>query len=455
MITMKTSTHFSALAIIGVLLTTMGCDRAAPPVSADGSQPPSSAALDRVSAGPPVRKTLALYTQQPGRIAAYAEAPLFSKLAGYVQDVQVDIGDQVKKDQLLVQLFVPEYKDELEQKRGLLAQAEAEVQQSEAALIAMQASAHSATAQVALAEASIGRADGEYARSDSERQRLQQLVNTGSVTAKIGEEALNQFRSAESAKQEALANVESAKAQEREAEANINKSKADVIAAQARVRVAQANVTQAETMLAYTEIRAPFDGVVTQRGVDQGHYVHPASSPSSQPLLTVASTNKVRVFVDIPEMEAPLLDAGYDDENAGDKAVVRVQSLAEQVFEARVTRSSWSLDGQNRSLTAEINLPNKNGELLPGSFATVNILLEQRDDVLTLPITAVVRDGQKTFCCVVVAGQIEQRPIELGLRVKDEVEIASGLDGTEAVVLTRAGSLQSGQRVEIIAKGKA
>lgn len=449
---MKTNKRLLALSIVGLLLTSIGCDKTVQPIAADGS-PRSSAALDRVSAGPPARKTLTLTTQQPGRIEAFDEAPLFSKLAGYVDEVNVDIGDQVKKDQLLLQLFVPEYKDELEQKRGLLAQAEAEVQQSDAALIAMEATASSAKAMVAQAEASIGRAEGEYARSNSEHQRLQQLVKTGSVTAKLGDEALNQFRAAESAKQETLANVESVKAQMVEAEANINKAKADVSAAKARVRVAQASVTQAETMLAYTEIRAPFDGVVTKRRAVKGHYVHPANSSSSQPLLIVVSTEKVRVFVDIPEMEAPLLDAGYDVDGAGDKAVVRAQSLVDQVFEARVTRSSWSLDERNRSLTAEIDLANNDGKLLPGSFATVNILLEQRDDVLTLPITAIVRDGDKTFCCIVVAGQIEQRSIQLGLRVKDEVEIVSGLDGTEAVVLTRASSLQPGQRVEIIDKG--
>ncbi len=450
---MKTNKRFLALSIICVLLTSIGCEKPAQPVAADGA-PRSSAALDRVSAGPPVRKTLTLYTQQPGRIAAFEEAPLFSKLAGYVEAVKADIGDQVKKDQLLLQLSVPEYNDELEQKRGLLAQAEAEVQQSEAALIAMKAAAGSAKAMVALAEASIGRAEGEFARSNSERQRVQQLVNTGSVTAKLGDEALNQFRSAESAKKEALASIESAKAQMQEAEANINKSKADVTAANAHVRVAKANVTQAETMLAYTEIRAPFDGVVTHRGVDRGHYVHPASSSSSQPLLIVSSTDRVRVFVDIPEMEAPLLDAGYEDERAGDEAVVRAQSLTDLSFDARVTRSSWSLDGQNRSLTAEIDLANKDGELLPGSFATVSILLEQRDDVLTLPITAIVRDGESVYCCVVSAGQIEHRPIKLGLRVKDDVEIVSGLKGPEAVVLKRAASLQPGQSVVIIGSGK-
>lgn len=450
---MKPNKRHLALSIIGLLLISIGCDQTAQPVAADGSSR-SSAALDRVSAGPPVRKTLTLTTQQPGRIEAFDEVPLYSKLAGYVEEVKVDMGDRVRKGQLLLQLFAPEYEDELEQKLGLLAQAEAEVLQSEAALIAMEATASSAKAKVLLAEASIGRAEGEYARSSSESQRLQQLVKTGSVTAKLGDEALNQFRAAEAAQKETLANIESVKAQQREAEANINKARADVTASKARVRVAQASVTQAETMIAYTEIRSPFDGVVTKRGVVKGHYVHPADSSNSQPLLIVASTDKVRVFVDIPEMEAPLLDAGFDDKHAGDKAAVRAQTLVDQVFEARVTRSSWSLDKQNRSLTAEIDLANINGELLPGSFATVSILLEQRDDVLTLPITAVVRDGEETFCCVVVAGQIEQRPIKLGLRVKDDVEIVSGLEGTEAVVLTRAASLQPGQRVEMIDQGK-
>ncbi len=447
---MTTKHYFINLSLLGWLVIGVGCNKPSQSVATGEAQGNSAASLDRVEAGPPKRKTLMLYTQQPGRIAAFAETPMFSKLAGYVEEVKADIGDRVKKDQLLIQLFVPEHKDELEQKRGLLAQAEAEVQQAEAALIAMEAAAGTAKALVAQAEASMGRAEGDYARWDSERQRMQQLVKTGSVTAKLGEEALSQFRTAESAKQEALANIESAQAHMREAEANISKAKADVIASKARVRVAESGVTQAATMLAYTELRAPFDGIVTQRRVDTGHFVHPAGSSNSQPLLTVASTDKVRVFVDIPETEAPLIDAGFDDEHLGDTVVIRVQSLAEQVFEARVTRSSWSLNGQNRSLTAEIDLPNKDGALLPGSFATVNILLDQSDDVLTLPITAIVREDDNTYCCVVVAGQIEHRSIKLGLRVSDEVEIISGLDGTEAVVLTRATSLQAGQQVEII-----
>lgn len=446
---MKRIHRIAILLLTGPCLLSIGCQ---PPEAAksDSGDRISVSAVDRVTAGPPLRQTLRLYTEQPGRVAAFEQTPMFSKLAGYVEEVLVDIGDRVKAGQVLLTLSVPEYQDQLEQKRGLLAQAEAEVQQAEAALVAVEAAANSAKAMVAQAEASIGRAEGDFARWESERNRIEQLVNTGSVTAKLGDETLNQFRAAEAAKKEAVATVESAKARLQEAEANTNKSKSDIVASKAKVRVAQANVSQAETMMGYTQLMAPFDGIITNRSADTGHYVQPANAANSQPLLTVASSGKIRVFVDIPEMEASLITAGYDDDQAGDIATIRSQSLKDVVIEGRVTRSSWSLDAMNRSLTAEIDLPNESGDLLPGSFATVSILLEQRDDVLTLPITAIIRDGQETRCCVVVDGEIEYRPIELGLRSGPDIEITSGLDESENVVLKSAASLMAGQRVEVI-----
>lgn len=446
--------HIHPIATLPLVLTALF-------LSGTGCQPPrlaesdpgariSVSAVDRVTAGAPLRKTLKLYTEQPGRVAAFEQTPMFSKLAGYVDKVHVDIGDRVVAGQVLLSLSVPEYQDQLEQKRGLLAQAEAEIQQAEAGLVAMEAAADSAQSMVAQAEASIGRAEGDYARRDSERKRMEKLVNTGSVTAKLGDETLNQFRAAEAAKKETLATVESAKSRLKEAEANVNKSKSDIVAAKARVRVAQANVSQAETMIGYTQLLAPFDGIITNRSADTGHYVQPANASGSKPLLTVSSSGKIRVFVDVPELEASLVTAGYDDDQAGDVATIRSQSLQGVVIEGRVTRSSWSLDAMNRSLTAEIDLPNENGALLPGSYATVSILLEQRDDVLTLPITAIVRDGQENRCCVVVDGKIEFRSIVLGLHSGQDVEIVSGLDGSEQVVLKDAASLTAGQIVEVI-----
>jgi len=402
-------------------------------------------ALDRVTAGKPVRKTLKLYTSQPARIEAFEEAPLHSKLSGYVEQVLVDIGDAVQKGQVLIKLSIPEMLDDVKQKEALLAQATAEVQQAEAAVRAAKAAVDTARARVLQAEAGTGRAAGELDRSKAEYERMKELAAKSAVTQKLVDETLNQYRAAEAARDEAAATVQTARAALNEAEANVYKAQADQMAAEARERVSQADLSRAKTLLAYTEIKAPFDGVVTRRGVDTGHYVHPAND-GTKALMTVLRTDKVRVFVDVPEMEAAFVDGG----DTPDPAIVRVQSLGGREYQATVTRHSMSLDVSNRSLRTEIDIPNEDGVLRPGMYATASILLEQRDDVLTLPASAIVREGRDTYCCCVVAGKIDRKPVTLGLRAGDDVEIVSGLDADQLVVLARGASLQQGQPVEII-----
>lgn len=411
-----------------------------------------ASSLDRVTAGVPIKKALQLFTEQPGRVVAFEETPILSKLPGYVESVQFDIGDKVAKGQVLVRINAPEYNDQLEQKRGLLGQAEAQVKQAEAALVAAEAALNSSRSMVAQAEAGVGRTDAEYARWDSELKRIQQLVSKGSVTPKLADETSSQFQSAEAARKEALALIESAKAREREADANVLTAKADIDAAKAKLKVAQSDIAQAETILTYTELVAPFDGFVTSRNVDAGHYVQPAGASNAKPLMTVSNVTKVRVFVSVPESEAAWVDAGFGKADAGDLVTILSPSLPGGEIEARVTRTSMQLDPQSRSLSAEIDIDNNDLKLLPGAFVTTKMLLEQRENVLTLPIGAIIKAADGPKCCVVIDGKIQHRPIELGLRAGDDVEIKSGLDGSENIVLDRAGSLQAGQSVEIIRK---
>lgn len=432
--------------IAGLLLEASGCSQPSAAQSSPGERPAATAAVDRVTAAKPARKTLKLFTSQPGRIEAFEETPLYPKIAGYVQEVLVDIGDKVKKDQTLVKLWIPEMQDEVAQKKALVAQAAAEVHQAGAAVQAAQAGIVTAQARVSQSEAGVDRANAEYDRWQSEFERIKQLAARGSVTAKLVDESQNQFYASDAERKAAAANVESAQAGLHEAEAHVSKAQADLVAAQANHRVAQANLQRAETLLGYTEIKAPYDGVVTLRNVDTGHYVHPSNGAATKPLLIVVRTDRVRVFVDVPEMEAPLVDSG----DAADSAVVRIQSLQDREFNAQVTRTSWSLDPSNRSLRTEIDIPNDDGRLRAGMYAIATILLEQRDNILALPITAIVRDGRKTFCCCVNSGKITRKSIKLGLRVGDEVEVISGLDDSDTVVQARADSLKQGQAVEVI-----
>ncbi len=424
------------------MISTCGCGQRAPSAT---SMP--EAAIPQVVADRPQRKTLRLTTTQPGQIAAFEQTPLFAKVSGYVEAVLVDIGDAVKKGQTLIKLSIPEMLDDLTQKEAMIAQTEAEAKQAESMIQASEAAAETAHAKIAEAEAGIGRANAELERWKSEHARMKELTATGSVTKRLEDETLNQFHAAEASTREAAAKVKSARAAYAEAKANVLKAKADREAFAARLNVAKADLARTKTMTGYLEIKAPYDGTITRRLVDTGQYVYPANGNTHQSLMTIARSDVVRIFVDVPELEAGRVDAG-------DQATIRVQAVESKPFEAKVTRTSWSLLDTNHSLRAEIDLPNPQGTLRPGMYATATILLGERKDVITLPMTAIVREGQDAYCMCVESDHLKRKPIELGLRSGGEFEIVSGLTGTEMVVLKQPEVFPSGQQVLVASPTK-
>ncbi len=364
-----------------------------------------------------------------------------------MDEVLVDIGDRVTKDQPLVRLWVPELFDERTQKEALVAQADAELAQAKAAVVAAQAVAQTAQARLAGVRAGVVRAEGEHARWKAEFDRSSQLATSGVVTPKLSDETLNQLRAAEAALAEAQAAIAAVQAEIDAAQAQVHKAEADEAAAAARVRVARADLARTSTLLQYCEIKVPFPGVVTARNVDTRHYVQPAGG-SSPPLVVVARRDRVRVFAAIPETEAGLVSAPPEEP---DPVTVTVPALGNRSFEGTVTRTSWSLDPTNRSLNVEIDLDNPDDLLRPGMYATMTIRLAEVPNALTVPAAAIVRAEGETYCCCVVdGGVIERRPVQLGLRSRDEIELRSGLTDKDVVVLARAGGLQAGQRVEVI-----
>jgi len=423
-----------------------GCGRPSAAEMTVNQESAPSGGTRRIAVIQPRRTTLERSTTQPAKILAFERTPLYSKLTGYVEEIMVDIGDHVTAGQTLIRLWIPELRDDLIRQEAHLVQAEAAVEQAVAGVKGAHAMAESAQAKVAQAKAGIGKAEGEYERWKGEIARIRELADRGSVTSKLVDETQNQYRAAESAKAEADAGVLSAEANAKQAQTNILQAEADLLAAQANVKVAQAELKRAGTMIEYLEIKAPFDGVVTRRMVDSGHYVHPAVGGGSTALLVIDRIDRVRVFVDVPEMDAPWITSG----EGGDQAIVHVQSLGGEEIIGQVARSGWALDYGNRSLRTEIDLSNEEGLLRPGMYATATILLEKRDDVLTLPITAIMREGQNAACHVIIDGKVQRKELQLGLRVDDLVEIIDGLIGNEQVVRVDPASLREGDVVETI-----
>jgi RND family efflux transporter MFP subunit len=436
------------LFLLGLVATgSLGCTQATIEQSLIDSDR-STSLVERVTAGPVPKKDLELYSLQPGRVEAYEQAPILSKVAGYVDSVSVDVGDPVRKGDLLILLRAPEYQDQVAAKQGMMDYASAQIKQGQAELLASQAGVRSAAALVEQTQAGIERADAMVQRWESEKKRISELAQKGTVTQQLADETLSQYHAAVAGKKEIEASIASAQAKLLEAQTQVGKAQADLEAAEAKLTVAKSEHALATSMANYLRIVAPFDGVVTSRDVDVGHYVQPVGTSEHRSLMTIAHSNRIRIHVDIPEPEAHYVDAGA----TGDPVEVLIPAQPSLKLRATISRTSESLDLQSRCLPIQIEVDNSDRKLLTGAFVQAKVLLEEKKDAWTLPIGGIVKKGDEVYCCTVVGGKIEFRPLQLGLRVGDDVEVLSGLSGEEIVVLARAAGLKAGQSVEVLVK---
>jgi RND family efflux transporter MFP subunit len=436
--------------LVALLIGAAGCGREGAKSEPAGVQPPKA----RVTVVKPRRKSLRHSVTRPAQIEAFDVAHLYAKLPAYVDKYLVDIGDAVRgprvddggklaeRGQLLAELSAPELDQDLRQKKAMVAQANADVEQAQAAVKVSRADATSAQAQLAEATAAIERFEAEYARWTSEYDRVVQLVSKSAVTQKLADETKAQMLAAKAARKEAQAKVESARAAVSAAEAKVEKTMADEAAVRARRDVAEADEARAAALVNYLRIEAPFDGTITARHADIGMFAQPPGNAEARPLFTVVRSDRVRVFIDLPELDATLADKD-------DSAVVRVQSLAGREFPGSVTRTSWSLDAATRTLRTEVDVPNPDGSLRPGMYAQVTIDLAVAPNACVVPAAAVISRDDGTWCFVVEQGKAARKPVTLGLKAGGEVAIASGLSDGQSVIVGQGASLTDGQAVEI------
>ncbi|WP_406698908.1 efflux RND transporter periplasmic adaptor subunit [Singulisphaera sp. Ch08] len=399
-----------------------------------------STPVARVTTVTPERMTIRRISEQPGQIEAVEVTPMHAKLAGYLQTVSVDIGDRVKKGQVMAELRVPEVEADLKQKRALIDQAHAEQKQADATVNVALAGVLSAEAKLSETKAGIRRSEADVARWRSEFSRVQQLAQERALTGSLVDETRSKVGAAEASRDEVQAQVKSNEAALAEAKARLDKARSDVLAAASHVEVARFDAERAEAMASYRKIEAPYDGVVIRRRADTGQLTTPGTS--GEPLFVVARSGVVTISVGVPETDAPFV-------NAGDPAHVRLLALDGRTFDGKVTRTAWALESATRTLLTEIDLPDPDDALRPGLYAYVTVVAEEHANALTLPTTAIVKDGGKSFCVTVADGRATRNEIKLGLTEGKRTEVISGLREGEWVVEANAGSLADGQAVEI------
>lgn len=427
-----------------VLTTLTGCRQPGQENHGDasGSQAPARATVIQ-----PQRKTLVRTVDLPGRVEAYEVTPLHAKATGYVLKIPVDVGDVIRGQRgdepgtMLCELQVPELKEELAQKTAAVAQARAEVLQSDASVKVAGAAVRSAVAKVAESKAAIEREESLYVRWQSEFQRVAQLAETGAVTKKVADETRAQRDAADAGRKEVAAHIVSVEAQQEEVAADLEKAKADAVAARSRLVVAEADERRVAAMLEYTMIRAPFDGVVVERNVHTGHLVQ-AGAGNLKPLLIVMRIDPVRVIIDVPEVDAVRVTPKT-------KIEIKIPSLPGSSYSGTITRSSWSLNTTSRTMSAEIHLPNAEGNWRPGQYVQAKLTAAELENCLSLPKSAVVTQDKQTYCFSVDAdNKVRRLPISLGLLAGADVEVREGLTGSERIITVNASAFREGQIVE-------
>ena len=334
-----------------------------------------AAAPETVAAARVTRDDLFNEISIPAEFRPYLKVELHAKVAGYVDQILVDIGDRVKTGQLLAKLEVPELRDELN--RALAAQKRAEADYRDAHLV--------------------------YSRLMAVEKEHPNLV----------------------AQQE----LDAAEAKDSTTEAAIAGAKADV--------------ERYQTLLAYTRITAPFDGVITHRYADPGALLQAGTTSDtlSRPLVCLSDNYRLR-------LDFPVSVSYIKDVRTGDPVEVRVDSLGGKTFTGTITRSALRVNEETRTMITEIEVANPSLDLVPGMYAEVLLKVQRHPQALSIPIESVPPGRTASVYVINEQNRIEERPVKLGLETPTRCEVVSGLKEGEFVLLGNRSRVQPGQQVE-------
>ncbi len=322
-------------------------------------------------------------------------------VSGYIRHISVDIGDRVRKGQVLAELEIPELTAQVEEAQSGVLRSRQDVLS---------------------AKSSVVREEADHTALHSAYQRLKQAA--ADRPGLIAEQELDD-----------------AQAKDSSSAAQVDAAKANLSAMQQALGAAQANHRHFESLADYAQITAPYSGVVTWRYADTGALVQAGtSSAGAQPVVKLAETDVLRLRIPVP---AAL--AGYV--HIGDSAQIRIESTGEQLT-GKVVRTTGELDLATRTLQVEIDLDNTDNKIDPGMYADVTLNVQDSGMGLTIPVEAVDTTGGQPIAYVVNAqGRIEKRLLRLGIQGPNRVEVVSGLKDGDHVVAANLASFADGEAV--------
>jgi RND family efflux transporter MFP subunit len=343
--------------------------------------------LPVVAAARVVRQEMASELVFYSELRPYQEVELHAKVAGYVDVINVDVGDHVKEGQLIARLELPEVRDDLERSEATQRRSEQEIRR----------------AQVAFEDANTN---------------FSRLLAIDKATTNLI----------------AQQDIDTATARDRSAEA-------DFAAAREQAKVAAAEVKKLRTMLHYAEITAPFEGIITKRYADKGSLIQAGTSSSTQamPLVRLSQNGLLRLVF-------PVQSRWVSNIKAGDPVEIEFASLSRKM-QAKITRSTQEVDTSTRDMDVEVDIPNPDFSLIPGMFGSVRLKVNRRPNALVVPITSVARKGEPSVYLINKNNTIEERHVKIGAESPSHLEILSGLEEGDLVMIGNRSEVRPGEKV--------
>jgi RND family efflux transporter MFP subunit len=323
-----------------------------------------------------------------GEFIPYQDIMVHAKVSGYVSMIKVDIGDRVKQGDLLATLEIPELQDNINKANAKL----------------------SATGQ------EIDEARANYTNLHLIYQRLADVAKAHPNL--VAQQDLDTAKSKEVGSLGALG------------------------AAQQHRDEAQAELGRLNTLAAYENITAPFDGIITNRFADLGSLIQAGTSSDTQslPLVQLAQDSLLRLRFPVPEAQTPLVENGR-------QVGITVPAL-NRIFIGTIIRYAWLINRSTRTMTTEVDVENPQGQIKAGMYAYVKLPLQVAKQALAVPLQALTIGDSPSVMVLTKDGRLEERKVKVGIRTADKAEVVSGLEEGDPVVVGNRAGLDAGEKVK-------
>lgn len=363
----------------------------------------------------------------PGNTEAVVVSDIFARASGYVKSRFADIGDRVRSGQTLAIIESPELDQDL-------ARARATLEESRAAWRQAQANLSRAEESVLQANAVLDQSQANEVLAQKTADRWTRLVEKGVLPRQEGDERTYAYNARKAETAASVAGIKTA-------QASVKAMQSSVVATEATIRANEANVARLERMVSFEKVVAPFDGIITERVVEQGDLISADGAAGGHKLFAIAQASTLRVKVNVPQtFSAELKD--------GQEAQVVVRERPGQIFTGKVARTADALDASSRTLRVEVQIDNKAGLLLPGMYSEVKFGVHRAKPATLISADALLTNAQGTRVATVdPQGRVHLHNVEIGRDLGAQIEVVAGLEPNQALILNPAETLTDGQQV--------